>query len=169
MRPSTRIISTFAVTALAGAAFAGCGSSGSSTKASNEKPAATEQNVAQTTAAPKPVKIAVVVKSDEQRGKKGSDGKWHDAFLPANYTVKAGQKVTMTVTNYDDMPHTFTSPDMQVDVNIPAGSEQKGSTKTFTFKAPADAGSYAWYCNLPCDPWAMTHDGYMRGHVTVTA
>jgi hypothetical protein len=43
------------------------------------------------------------------------------------------------------------------------------NTVKFTFKAPSQAGSYQWFCALPCDPWAMSHDGYMRGHITVTA
>jgi hypothetical protein len=40
---------------------------------------------------------------------------------------------------------------------------------TFTFTAPKKAGRYQWWCAVPCDPWAMAHDGYMRGYVTVSA
>ncbi|GEM_PF-1439385 len=129
--------------------------------------------------------------------KPGSDGARHDAFLPrADFTVKAGQTVRVTVLNYDDMPHSFTSPalgagaavpaaqvQMQgtpqdikmmpgpglgVDQNIPAGTESAPSKTTFTFTAPKKPGRYAWWCKLPCDPWAMTDWGYMKGHVTVT-
>jgi hypothetical protein len=37
------------------------------------------------------------------------------------------------------------------------------------FTAPAKAGSYIWYCKVPCDPWAMAHAGYMIGRVKVAA
>ena len=58
--------------------------------------------------------VKLVVKSDEQRAKKGLDGKWHDAFLPANFKINAGAKVIVTVRNYDDMPHTFTAAGLHV-------------------------------------------------------
>jgi plastocyanin len=111
--------------------------------------------------------VKLVVKSDEQKAKKGPDGNWHDAFLPANFSVEAGDTVHVTVYNYDDMPHTFTSADLGVNEKIAAGSEEKPSETTFTFTAPQKSGSYEWFCALPCDPWAMNHIGYMRGRVTV--
>ncbi len=111
--------------------------------------------------------LALVVKSDEEKGKKGSDGNWHDAFLPADLSVKAGATVRVTVKNYDDMPHTFTAAELGVNAKIPAGSEDKPSTVTFSFQAPPEAGSYEWFCALPCDPWAMTHDGFMKGRIRV--
>ena len=111
--------------------------------------------------------VKLVVKSDEEHAKKGSDGNWHDAYLPADFSVKAGTTVHVTVYNYDDMPHSFTSPEMGVNQEIAAGSEDKPSKTTFTFKAPAEAGSYEWFCDLPCDPWSMSHFGFMKGHVQV--
>ncbi len=66
------------------------------------------------------------------------------------------------------MPHTFTAMGLRTNVEIAAGSEEKPSKTTFTFQAPQQAGSYEWYCALPCDPWAMAHFGFMKGHVTVT-
>ena len=123
-------------------------------------------NAAVTTA---PVEsVSLVVKSDEEKGKMGSDGNWHDAFLPADFSVKAGATVRITVRNYDDMPHTFTSTELGVNENIPAGSEGKPGTIAFTIQAPQEAGSYEWFCALPCDPWAMTHEGFMKGRVRVT-
>jgi uncharacterized cupredoxin-like copper-binding protein len=130
--------------------------------------------------------------------KPGSDGKTHDAVLPsASFSVKAGQTVRLTIYNYDDMPHSFTSPGlargaaippmmqqmqgtaqdlkampmagMGVDKLIAGGSEKAPSKTVITFTAPSKAGIYIWYCRVPCDPWAMAHDGYMRGHVTVTS
>jgi plastocyanin len=112
--------------------------------------------------------VSLVVKSDEEHGKKGPEGTWHDAYLPANFSVKAGATVHVTVTNYDEGPHSFTSSELGTNATVAPGSESKPSKTTFTFKAPKKAGSYEWYCAMPCDPWAMTHAGFMKGHVTVT-
>ena len=112
--------------------------------------------------------VKLVIKSDEEKGKKGSDGNWHDAYLPADFSVKAGATVKVTVYNYDDMPHSFTAAQLGTNAMIPGGSEDKPSKTTFTFQAPQKAGSYEWYCAMPCDPWAMSHDGFMKGRVTVT-
>jgi len=54
-----------------------------------------------------------------------------------------------------------------VNEKVAAGSEEKPSKTTFTFTASRRSGSYEWFCALPCDPWAMNHFGYMKGHVTV--
>jgi plastocyanin len=94
---------------------------------------------------------------------------WHDAFLPADFKVRPGAKVTVTVENYDGGAHTFTSPSLAVNATLPAGSLSHPHQTTFTFTAPKKAGRYAWWCAMPCDPWAMSHDGYMRGYVTVAA
>jgi uncharacterized cupredoxin-like copper-binding protein len=142
-----------------------------------------------------PVKnVRLSIKADTKRG---SDGKTHDAFFPTtNLSVKAGQRVRVTIYNYDDMPHSFTSPGLDKGAPIPAGEQQmqgtprdlkvmpapgvgvdkmvpagsdKGPSKTIlTFTAPAKAGSYIWYCKVPCDAWAMAHFGYMMGRVKVT-
>jgi plastocyanin len=112
--------------------------------------------------------MKLVVKSDEEKGKMGPDGNWHDAFLPADFSIKAGATVQVTVYNYDDMPHTFTAPGLGVNAQIPGGSEDKPGEVTFTIHAPDEAGSYGWYCAAPCDPWAMSHMGYMKGRVRVT-
>lgn len=117
--------------------------------------------------------VKLVIKADSEHGKMGSDGKWHDSFLPADFTVHAGDRVVVTVRNYDEMPHSFTSSSLSssqlINQTIPAGSANSPSTTTFTFIAPSSPGRYSWWCALPCDPWAMTHDGFMRGYVTVAA
>lgn len=139
--------------------------------------------------------ITLSMKPDSKRG---SDGKTHDAVLPtADLSVKAGQTVRLTIYNYDDMPHSFTSPGlargiaipagmqqmqgtaqdlkampmagMGVDKTIPGGTDKAPSKTVITFTAPSKPGTYIWYCRLPCDPFSMAHDGYMRGHVTVTS
>lgn len=160
MRRSIRIICSLLAVALTGAVVAGCGagSTGSATAAGHPVKAAVPAAT-----------IAIVAKSDTEHGRKGPDGKWHDAFLPADFTVKAGQRVTLTFTNYDDMAHSFNAAQLGVNVTVPGGSAKKPGTATVTFTAPTKPGAYLWICAMPCDPWAMSHDGYMRGYVKVTA
>jgi len=112
--------------------------------------------------------VKLVIKTDEEHGKLGPEGTWHDAYLPADFSVKAGATVKVTVYNYDDAPHTFTAPGLGTNAEIAGGSENKPSKTTFTFHAPRKAGSYEWYCAMPCDPFSMTRFGFMKGHVTVT-
>jgi plastocyanin len=112
--------------------------------------------------------VALVIKSDTEHGKKGPDGKWHDAYLPAVFTVTSGRKVTVTIRNYDDAAHTFTSTGLGLNVPIRGGSAAHPSTTTFTFRAPT-AGSYTFRCDGMCDPYAMTHLGFMMGTVRVVA
>lgn len=119
-------------------------------------------------AAPAAQWIKASIKSDVQHGQKGPDGQWHDSYIPANLTVRAGSTVTMTVLNYDTSPHSFTSPTLKVAQTIAAGTAQGPAKTTFQFTAPAVAGKYLWICAIPCDPWAMATIGYMRGYVTVT-
>ena len=112
--------------------------------------------------------LTIVVKSDDEHAKKGPDGKWHDAFLPAYPVVTAGQPTRITFVNYDNGAHSMIAPGLNLNVRIPAA---KGSTPgriTITLKA-AKPGRYDWWCGSPCDPWAMTHNGYMRGSIVVTA
>ena len=117
----------------------------------------------------KPESLTVAIKADVEHGRLGPDGQWHDAFLPADFSVHAGASVTITFVNYDSGPHTFTSPALGVNEVIPGGGSLASPRQaTFTFKAPARAGKYEWWCSVPCDPWAMKRNGYMRGIVTVT-
>jgi plastocyanin len=125
---------------------------------------------AQAAAAVAPQALTIAVKADDQHGRLGPDHKWHDAFLPADFSVHAGGTVTISINNYDSGPHTFTAPSMNVNAVIPGGGSLTAPQKaSFTFKAPTKPGRYQWWCAVPCDPWAMAHDGYMRGVVTVTA
>lgn len=128
---------------------------------------------AATTTPAKSEAVTLKIKSDTEKGKLGSDGKYHDAYLPANFTIHAGDSVTVTVYNYDDSPHSFTSPTLDpgdgINQTIKGGSETKPSKTVFTFTAPSTTGKYMWWCAMPCDPWAMSHIGYMRGYVTVSA
>lgn len=111
--------------------------------------------------------VNLIVKSDEEHAKLGPEGTWHDAFLPADFSVDPGATVKVTVLNYDEGEHSFTSPMLGLNVTVPAGTPTEPATRTFTFKAPSKTGSYMWFCAKPCDPWAMSHNGYMRGIVRV--
>lgn len=117
--------------------------------------------------------VRLVIRSDTEHGRMGPDGKWHDAYLPANFTVHAGDRVKVTVVNYDTSAHSFTSSSLSssqlINQMISAGSAGSPSTTTFTFIAPTTPGQYAWWCAMPCDPYAMAHVGFMRGNVTVAA
>jgi len=122
------------------------------------------------TAAPAiaPMNLTMAYRSDTEHGRRGPDGKWHDAASNANFTVKPGQTVNLTVYNYDS-PHSFTAPGLGVDQVFPGGTASNPSVTHFSFKAPTTPGRYLWHCKVPCDPWAMVHPGYMEGYVTVKA
>lgn len=148
-------LGALAAMAIALSACGGGGNSGKAAASSGSGSPATEN-------------VKMIVKTDEEHGKKGPEGTWHDAFLPADFSVKAGSTVHVTVYNYDEAAHSFNSPDLGANAEIAAGGEKKPSKTTFTFKAPQKTGSYAWFCAMPCDPWAMGHDGFMKGYVKVT-
>ncbi len=112
--------------------------------------------------------VQIVVKSDEEHAKRGPEGAWHDAFLPATFTVRPGATVKVTFLNYDEGEHSFTSMPLGLNVVIAPGSAKHPKATTFTFRAPSRSGTYLWYCARPCDEWAMAHVGYMRGYVKVT-
>ncbi len=113
---------------------------------------------------------------------KGADGNPHDAVVPANLVLKVGVPVTLTVTNYDNSPHTITASGLHLDVIIQPGVERADksvspvvTTVTFT---PTRKGNYRWYCKLPCDArhgyWAMgpgyggpAKEGSMAGEFVV--
>lgn len=118
-----------------------------------------------------------------EEGIKGSDGLKHDTTFGANFTVKVGEKVVVTVYNYDEGPHTITAAGLKLNVSVPgAKDEEKGipSKTVFTF-TPTKAGTFRWHCALPCDKgqgyWAMSsgpsgkpdRDRFMAGYITVAA
>lgn len=106
--------------------------------------------------------------------KLGPDGRLHDAFSPSTLSVSAGQKVILTVYNWDSMPHSFTSTALHVNVILPR-SPRKGqpSVTTIPFVAPKAPGPVTFRCIIPCDTpnhgWSMSHAGYMIGAVNVEA
>jgi plastocyanin len=115
-------------------------------------------------------------------GQKAPDGLQHDTTYGANFSVKKGQRITVTVYNFDEGPHTITASGLKLNIKIPGAlNEEKGipSKTTFSFTATT-VGKFRWFCKLPCDAgqgyWAMGRskagpgrDGYMAGYITVTA
>lgn len=99
-------------------------------------------------------------------GVKGPDGLVHDAFVPGALTMTAGTKYDVTVYNYDTQSHAWMLPELNIDVMVPAGSASSPSVTHFTI-TPKSAGTFQWFCPLPCDKWGMAHDGFMRGYLTV--
>ena len=115
-------------------------------------------------------------------GQKGSDGLTHDTTYGANFSLKRGQRVAVTVYNFDEGPHTITNKALGLNVTIPGAKNEKQGipSKTVFSFTPKTAGTYRWYCSLPCDKgqgyWAMAvtkkgtgRDGFMAGYITVTA
>ncbi len=129
-----------------------------------------------TASVPKTADITLVVQSNV---KLGPDGLLHDAFTPCNFTVYAGQEVDLTVINFDNGEHSFTSTSLGVNFVVPPSNETGVPTvSNFQFNETT-AGVYRWWCVYPCDTdaggWAMTTGsdgqpdqiGYMGGFVTV--
>ena len=121
-----------------------------------------------------------VVGPDSPLAKVGPDGKTHDTFFTTDSTnVKVGDKVTIVVQNFDDMPHGMFFDGLGISQLINAGpGDDKATTTTFSFTA-TKAGTFRWYCPMPCDTdqgqWAMKADmsgkdklGFMAGTITVS-
>lgn len=132
-------------------------------------PSQTQSTPVKTAAkAPAPQTITLVVKADEEHARKGPEGTWHDAYLPADIAVKDGQRVTLHIYNYDEGEHSFAAPALGLNVSVAGGSEAAPKETTVTFTVSSPPGHYMWYCADPCDAWAMAHSGYMEGKVTVS-
>ncbi len=144
-------------------------SSGSNSTSGSSQSSAASTAASAAVTPPVPANVKLIVKADDEHGKLGPGGTWHDAVLPADYTVHPGQTVDMTIYNYDGGPHTFTAPSLGVNAVIAAGSDKAPHATTVKFVAPSQPGTYNWWCSDPCDPWAMGHAGYMQGSVTVGA
>lgn len=103
--------------------------------------------------------------------KLGPDGKLHDAFTPADVAILKGQPVELTIYNLDDGQHTVANADLKLNLAV-TGSAKAGDPGISKVTFTADnAGVYPWLCMIPCDgengQWSMTHDGYMKGNITV--
>ncbi|HEY2654852.1 MAG TPA: hypothetical protein VGI55_03625 [Solirubrobacteraceae bacterium] len=90
--------------------------------------------------------------------KPGPDGKLHDAFSVTNFDVRAGHPVKLVINNTDSAPHSITAPGAGVDIVIRPG------VHTYSLLVRR-TGRFEWFCKYPCDPYAMSHAGYMRGYI----
>jgi hypothetical protein len=93
--------------------------------------------------------------------KLGPDGKMHDSFSQTDFAVKVGQPVLLRIDNADSAPHSISAPATGVSITVLPG------VHTYSLVATT-AGRFEWFCVLPCDPWSMTHAGYMAGYITAT-
>ena len=122
------------------------------------------------------IKYTIVGADD---GNKGPDGKTHDTFSTKDSTsITAGSTVTLKFENADDAQHSFTLPDLGINVIVPgAKDDSHPGTTSYTFTA-SKTGTFRWYCAIPCDTdnngWAMKtssagndQDGFMAGTLTV--
>ena len=112
-------------------------------------------------------------------GDVGPDGQKHDTFKTTDSTnFKLGQRVTLKFTNTDDMPHSYTLPELGINVMIPGAMDGKDGVATYTFTA-SKAGTFRWFCAIPCDTdnngWAMKssskgadQDNFMAGYLHVS-
>ena len=156
---------TLATTALVGIVSIGVTAGVMTARSSNH--VAVAAPVAAAVLAPERVNLTIVPDA-----LMGSNKRTHDAYVPAYITAQAGQKVIVTVYNLDTSPHSFTATSLGLNIMI-AGAKNQGelSVTTFSFTV-AKAGVYHWKCILPCDnggvnAWAMLHDGYMAGTITI--
>lgn len=68
-----------------------------------------------------------------------------DDVLEPNFAVQPGVPVTLHITNYTTTVHTFTVPELGVNVAIEPGATGKPLTTAFTF-TPNKRGVFAWHC-----------------------
>ena len=100
--------------------------------------------------------------------------------LPAGspYNAVAGGTETVdgaavTTVSNANIAHTFSIPDLGINVPLAKAPEGGVATIVFTFKVDK-AGTYTWRCFTPCggDPkgmgGSMATDAWMRGHLIVT-
>lgn len=110
-----------------------------------------------------------------------------DDTVPANYPLLSVQGVIGGVANANGkaytgldathMSHTFTIPQLHLNVPIPgdAVGDATNVPVTFSFRTPAKAGTYTFQCFVPCGTGSEGFDGpmatmgYMRGTVTIVA
>jgi len=157
-------VGIFAAVLMSSIALVRSSASGPAVQASAKTPlssvAFTAPGAAAATAA-----AAVPVKTEDLKVvaeyKRGPEGTKHDAFTQTNFTVKVGQPLRLRIDNTDTAPHSITSPQAGVNITVQPG------THTYTLVVH-EAGHFTWDCILECDPWAMTHIGYMSGYITAT-
>ena len=71
-------------------------------------------------------------------------------FTPTTFSLKAGQKATITFKNAGQAPHNFSISSLNVNQDA-----DPGSTHTVTFTAPATAGDVQFFCEYHKDSKGM--------------
>jgi plastocyanin len=72
-------------------------------------------------------------------------------FEPTSLAVELGAEVTIEFTNNGSVSHSFSAPDL--DVEVEAGNGEEASV---TFTAPDQAGSFDFFCKYHADEMAGT-------------
>ena len=68
-------------------------------------------------------------------------------FSPSEFTVKAGEAITITLSSTDEWSHSFLFNDPRLEaVSIGVSA---GETRAISFNAPTQAGEYNFYCGVP--------------------
>ena len=75
-------------------------------------------------------------------------------FEPTTLSVETGASVTVEFTNSGSVSHSWTSSDLDVGVEASGGEES-----SVTFTAPAEAGSYDFFCEY--------HPDEMQGTISI--
>jgi hypothetical protein len=152
--------------ALAGGAVIGVAAGvGAVWHATNPSAAAPAASAGAAAASPKTSGVHLVIEDvktpgGEQPAYVGPNG----VGSPVLFQVPAGTSTSVTLVNKSDIPHTFTSTALGLNVTVPPGP----ATVHFTVD-PRSAGKVSWQCAFPCGAWVMSHEGYMEGFVEVTA
>jgi heme/copper-type cytochrome/quinol oxidase subunit 2 len=154
---------------VAGLALVACGSGGQAGTTGVNSPSTAPAQL-----------LAYQITGPENAAVLGPDGAKHDLFVAtSSTTVKVGVPVTITITNKDAGQHSMSSPDLGLNIVVPAATDKGDGTISYTF-TPTKAGSFRWFCAIPCDSdnagWDMTSDGngsgqanFMAGYITVTS
>lgn len=108
-----------------------------------------------------------------------------DDTMPANSPLLSVQGTTNGVATADGraysaldathVSHTFTIPQLHLNVPIPGDpvGDASNVTVTFSFRTPAQAGTYTFQCFVPCGTGSSGFDGpmntlgFMKGTLTV--
>ncbi|WP_249009779.1 hypothetical protein [Conexibacter sp. DBS9H8] len=94
--------------------------------------------------------------------KPGPDGQLHDAFSQTTFAAYVGRPVRLVINNTDTVPHSIVSAAAGVDITVRPG------THTYTLLVKK-SGIFQWHCSFPCDPYSMSHVGYMMGTIVAQA
>lgn len=68
-------------------------------------------------------------------------------FSPAEFTVKKGEPITISLSSVDEWSHNLSFNDPKLSA-VSIGSSA-GETRAISFNAPTEAGEYTFYCGVP--------------------